>query len=131
MTKSVTYSNMWEGVYSNFWSHVSQTREGFNPPLDRHTDEDPTPSLAWLTLDPCLSDGLSGGINPPFVWLTWIQKLDYTIPEYRHSAFDDVSQHALRHVFVDLHDAQHDLHDAQQASPDPHKSMGVNNKNKH
>ncbi len=23
-----------------------------------------------LTLDPCLSDGLSGGFNPPFVWLT-------------------------------------------------------------
>ncbi len=23
----------WEGVQSNFWIHVSQTREGFNPPL--------------------------------------------------------------------------------------------------
>ncbi len=141
-----------EGVQSNFWIHVSQTREGFNPPLrpslrrgsnvtqtreggfvppyrrdrtplprlswfhlsdwqsicglvcmaewtalPRLSDIGSTcltgnpfgvssvwrnelPSLVWLTLDPCLSDGLSGGFNPPFVWLTWIQKLDCTIP---------------------------------------------------
>ncbi len=51
----------------------------------RHTDETPNcqsdkwnepPSLVWLTLDACLSDSLSGGFNPPFVWLTWIKKLD-------------------------------------------------------
>ncbi len=89
-------------VQSSFWIHVSQTREGFNPPLRpslrRGSNSNQTsdigstcltgnpfgvssvwrnelPSLVWLTLDPCLSDGLSGGLNPPFVWLTWIQKL--------------------------------------------------------
>ncbi len=104
------------GVQSIFWIHVSQTREGFNPPirpslrrgsnsnqtrnivcmaeltaLPRLSDIGSTcltgnpfgvssvlrnelPSLVWMTLDPCLSDGLSGGFNPPFVCLTWIQK---------------------------------------------------------
>ena len=66
----------------------------------RHSDENPTPtrqeiegliqspptglnapSLVWLMMDPCLSDGLSGRFNPPFVWLIWIQKLDCTIPD--------------------------------------------------
>ncbi len=42
------------------------------------------PLLIWLTLDPCLCDGLTGGFNPPppFVWLSWNQNLDCTIPEF-------------------------------------------------
>ncbi len=37
------------------------------------------PSLVWLDVG-SLSGGLSGGFNASFVWLTWIQTLDCTIP---------------------------------------------------
>ena len=77
-------------VHSSFWIHVSHTYGGLNPPLrpsDRqgsnvsqtreggsfhHTDETGANPLflVWLELDPRLSDGLSGGLNPSLVWLT-------------------------------------------------------------
>ncbi len=53
-----------EGVQSNFWIHVSQMREGFNLPL-RPSLRRESNSNQTRTLDPCLSDGLSGGFNPP------------------------------------------------------------------
>ncbi len=73
-----------QGVEGSFQSHIYE-------PLLPVRSVDPTsvwgnelPSVVWLMLNPCLSDGLSGGFNP-FVWLTWIQKLDCTIPESLHT----------------------------------------------
>ena len=89
-SKEALALNSERGYNPIFFIHVSQTREGFNPPFRpsfrRGSNSNQTrnigfapvwrnelPSLVWLPLDPCLSDGLSGEFNPPFVWLTWIQ----------------------------------------------------------
>ncbi len=66
-------------VQSSFWIHVNVDSTCLTGNLgSRLYDGMNRPSLVWVTLDPSLSDGLSGGLNPSLVWLTWIQKLDCT-----------------------------------------------------
>ncbi len=46
-----------EGVQSNFWIHVSQTREGFNPPLRRGSNSNQAiRGLVCMHMCPPLSD---------------------------------------------------------------------------
>ena len=101
---------VWEGVKSSFWIHVSQTREGFNLPLrlsyrrgsnstQARNRGNESPSLVWLTLDPCLSDGLSGGFNPPHLY-GWHESKNWIVPCL--SSFHALWQKKLNYARIDL-----------------------------